>query len=271
MRENAFLRLILILVLIWGVGCEVPPPGRQAAYSDIAGLTLADLQADQPPESIENLLAFSILTYVLDADAVGGLEAVFEGLSRENVRYENAQAFAANGFAVGRATHEQGGDLARQLQTIGATRVSRVSMVIPPNTREILSDVDVFGSRALVYSTSSAGVGGATIETGKVGWVIAPQRTDSPQTVQVTLSPAYWRVMGRDLRLLTGQEPYAFNFFDVGRVVVPMQAGQLCLLGPERLITEQDTLNRLLFGEPRRERAQFFVIIFGGLQGIGNE
>ena len=104
-------------------------------------------------------------------------------------------------------------------------------------------------------------------KTGKIGWIISPkQEASSPAVVQVTLCPAFWEVGAGDLRLMMGQNAFDYHFFDVGRSHFEMKAGQFFLLGPERLVRNQDTLDRILFEVPRREKVRFFVIVFGGIQ-----
>jgi hypothetical protein len=258
----------LLLTALMGAGCDEVQQSRQKAYADIEGITLADLQAEKIPP-IESLLSFSVLTYVLDAEDIGSLETLIDSLSQSDIHYDNVDAFEANGFSVGIGLHEEGASIAQKLQSAGAVRIGQGALMIPTNSNEMLFSETVTGSLSVLYSTSATGVGGATISSGKIGWIISGrQDAADADVVQVTLCPAFWRIGARDLRLLTGKEPYQFYFFDVGRVSVPMRPGQICLLGPERVVTEQDTLDRLLFEVPRRKQLRFFVIIYTGLRGM---
>jgi hypothetical protein len=254
--------------MLLAVGCEVPPQPQEAATSDIEGITLADLKAEEPVEKeSESLLTFTVLTYALDAAMVEQLEPVIDTLTKRGLQFDDAQAFEANGFAIGFGPHEKGALIAQQLQSIGAVRITQNSMVIPPNTQEILYGTDFIGSRTVTYSTSASDTGEVTLRSGKLGWILSGQ-AGAADTVQVTLCPAYWEPGASKLRLMAGQEPYLFEFFNAGRVWFPMQAGQFCVLGPQRIAEQQDTLDRLLFEVPRRKQVRFLVIIFGGLRQI---
>ncbi|MBL7215369.1 MAG: hypothetical protein ISS71_06800 [Phycisphaerae bacterium] len=267
MNGHVFLWFLFVVVLL-GVGCDEPQEQRQAAYSDIQGITLADLQAEQHSET-ESLLSFSVLTYVLDADSLESLETIIGSLSQRDIHYDKADAFEANGFSAGCGAHQEGASIAQKLQSIGAVRVTQSSLIIPANSNEILYESDVTGPNAIIYSTSATGAGGATIGTGKLGWIISAQKDPVARgVVSVTLSPAFWEIGASDLRLLAGKEPYQYHFFDVGRVHFDMEAGRFCLLGPHRVVRDEDTLDRILFEVPRRNMVRFFVIIFGGQREI---
>lgn len=267
MNGHNFLRL-LCLILLLGVGCDPVEQRRQEAYSDIQGLTLKDLQAKRTPQ-IESLLSFSVLEYVLNAENISSLETIIDSLSQSDIHYDNVDAFEANGFSVGIGLHDEGASIAQKLQSAGAVRVGQGALMIPTHSNEILFSETVIDPQAVLYSTSATGIGGATISSGRIGWIIsARQDASDADVVQVTLCPAFWTIGASDLRLLTGREPYQFYFFDVGRVSVPMKPGQICLLGPERVVTEQDTLDWLLFEVPRRKQVRFFVIIYTGLRGV---
>lgn len=261
---------ILVCIAFFGGGCEVPQETPPADYSDIQGITLADLQAKQQPTQAEELLlSFSVLTYVLDTDSLASLDPIIDSLSQQNFHYDNADAFEANGFSIGLGSHQEGASIAQKLQSIGAVRASQGSLVIPPHSHEILSGSNIVGSRTLIYSTSATGGGGATIRSGKLGWILSGQPDPAAAgTVQVTLCPAFWEMGASDLRLMAGQEPYQFHFFDVGRVHFTMQSGQFCVLGPDRVVEDQDTLDRILFDVPQRNKICFFVIVYGGKQQI---
>ncbi len=261
---------VLCTAIFWG-GCELPPQTPpQGDYSDIEGITLDDLRpANLPQREQESLLTFSVLTYVLDTTHLDQLGPVFDSLSQQHIRFANRTAFTANGFSIGFGQHEQGAWVAQKLQAIGAVRTSQGSLMTPAESNEILYGTDVVGSKTLVYATSTTGVGGAALRSGKLGWVISGKNVPGqPDTSLVSLCPAYWEVEGRNLRLRTGQEPYLFHYFDVGRVELIMQPGQFCLLGPQRAVDDQDTLDRLLFEMPRRNQMRILVIIFGGQRQI---
>lgn len=262
---------LLFMVLVWGVGCDPVQQRRQEAYADIEGITLEDLQARQPPQ-VETLLSFSVLTYVLDAESIESLETIVDSLSQGDIRYTNVEAFEANGFSAGIGLHKEGASIAQKLQSIGAVRVGQGALKIPPNSNEILSSETVVGPRAILYSTSSTGIGGITVESGKVGWVIsAGQGPDAAETVHLALCPAYWQIGASNLRLLTGRSPFEFRFFEAGRIDFELAAGQFCILGPQRVVTDQDTLDRILFEMARRKQVRFFVIIYGGPRGSDDD
>ena len=260
---------ILFLIVLSGVGCEMPQEPESAAYSDIQGIKLSDLRAKEESPEVESLLSFTVLTYVLDPNSVGSLENIIDSVSQRDIRYDNIDAFEANGFSIGCGLHQEGARVAQKLRSIGARRISQNRMIIPPGSNEIVFEEPVVGPRAVIYSTSATGAGGATIGTGRLGWVISVQKQpDVRDVVSVTLSPAFWELGGSHLRLLEGKNPFQYRFFEVGRVHFQMEPGQFCLLGPERIVWRQDTLDRLLFTVRRRNQMRFFVIVFDGQRGI---
>ncbi len=255
---------------IVGLGCEDPRLIEQKRQSDIGGIKLSDLQAEQHTQT-ESMLRFSILMYGIDMKSLDALGEVFEILSTKNIRFGDQQAFETNGFAIGFGNHRKGSQVAQKLSAIGAVRLGRYNMSFPEDVYEILYALDVTEPTSVIYSTSTAGLGGTTLNPGKVGWVISAQKDSSARGLaHVKLDPAFWDPRGSNLRLLQGKEPFVFHFFDIGHLSVPLEAGQFCLLGPIQLIGEQDTLNRLLFEVTEHNKVRFFVIICESVENDGH-
>ena len=253
--------------MLFGFGCDATQQNQTDDFSNIQGLKLADLQAKEFQEA-ESLLSFSILSYVLDANSLDMMEGVIDILSDRNVRYDNAEAFSANGFIVGKGQHRQGSLVAQKLRSIGAVRLSQSSFSLPSGVDEPFYGVDITEPRSIIYSTSQTGLGGTILQRGKLGWVLSAQADPLVRgLVHLTLGPAFWKRGISDLRILEGKDPYQYRMFDVGRVHIQLEAGQLLLLGSDRSEGGQDTLNSLLFELPEQNKVRFFVIIFGGQWG----
>ena len=253
--------------MLFGFGCDTTQQSQAEDFSDIQGLKLADLQANGF-QGAESSLSFSILSYVLDANSLDAMESVMDILSDRDVSCDNPEAFKANGFIASKGQHRQGAQFAQKLRSIGAVRLRQSSLSIPFGVDEPFYEVDIAESRPIIYSTSLTGLGGTTLQRGKLGWVLSAQ-DDSPVRglVHLKLGPAFWEMGIRDLRMLEGKEPYQYQLFDVGGVHAQLEAGEFLLLGSDRSEGGQDTLNSLLFELPERNKVRFFVIIFGGQRG----
>ena len=263
MVDRFFICLFLV-AMFFGVGCDTAQQNQTDDFSDIQGLKLADLQAEES-EKTESLLSFSVLSYVLDANSLDTMESVIDILSDRDVRYDNAEAFGANGFVARKGEHRQGAQFAQKLRSIGAVRLSQSNLSIPSGVDESFYGVDITESMSIIYSTSQTGLGGTTLQRGKLGWILSAQADPLVRgLVHLTLGPAFWEKGIRDLRILEGKDPYQYRTFDVGRVHIQLEAGQFLLLGSDRSAGGQDTLNSLLFELPEQNKVRFFVIIFGG-------
>ncbi len=252
---------VLTIGLLLSIGCDISQPPARTEQPNIEGIKLLDLQAESYSFH-ETTLSFSVLVYVLDTTSLDAFEDVFQILSKQEIRFADSKAFDANCFAAGFGVHEKGGRIARKLSEIGAVRISQTRLTLPPGGREIIYGAPIDEPRAVLYSTATGGLGGVTVEKGRLGWVLSAGQ-DSAQRgiVEMTLGPASWDSGGAVLRLREGKEPYEFRLFDVGRFSVSLEAGQFCLLGPTHILDQQDTLNRLLFEVPGHNKIRIFVII----------
>lgn len=252
---------LLTLGFMLGVGCELSQPPVPRERLNIEGIKLSDLQADNSPGN-ETTLQFSILTYTLDTTSLDAFGDVFRILSGRQIRVADPKAFEANCFAAGFGIHDKGGQVAQKLSAIGAVRLSQNRLIFPAGGREIIYAMPINEPRPVLYLTSTGGLGGMTIEKGRLGWVLSAGQDPALRgVVQMTLAPASWDSVGAVLRLREGKELYEFRRFDVGRFSVPLEAGQFCLLGPTHILDEQDALNKLLFEVPGQNKIRFFVII----------
>ena len=188
---SRFFICLFLVAMLFGFGCDTTQQSQAEDFSDIQGLKLADLQANGF-QGAESSLSFSILSYVLDANSLDAMESVMDILSDRDVSCDNPEAFKANGFIASKGQHRQGAQFAQKLRSIGAVRLRQSSLSIPFGVDEPFYEVDIAESRPIIYSTSLTGLGGTTLQRGKLGWVLSAQ-DDSPVRglVHLKLGPAF--------------------------------------------------------------------------------
>lgn len=245
------------------VGCLEPQAGDRMRDPALEGVKFTDLQSSVRAAQSDPQLSFTVLTYELDDASLNSLSKVFRRLTRREIRYDNKTAFDANGFAVGWASGPKTSEVARTLTEIGAKRTRQSRFIIPPGAYEFICERPI-DAQSMRFPTSHRTIGQVSLDMGKLGWLISVKHDDPGQTaVQVQLEPAFWKEGMSDLRLMSGKVPYKYQTFDVGRLTLEMQLGQLCVLAPAGAILQQQTLCRRLFaGE--EQKTTFLVILFNG-------
>jgi len=260
------LLFVCMLSALWVIaGCEVPPPNTPASpTSPFDGLKLSDLEdptENQVPPNF--LMHFRVLTYTLDPGKVDQLSAVFNRLSRSDVRMVHKGAFEANGFAVGTASFAVGAAVAQELARIGAVRTAQIALIMPPDNTEPLSRLPLQGMETIRYTESKGNAVTMTPGPGLLGWVMsAKQDPRFRGLAQVKLFPAYWQPGIEDIRLRMGMEPIEYKPIVVGQVLTRVEEQGIILLGPTREMPDEVTLDKMLFFLPgSKPKIRFFVII----------
>ena len=264
MKQN--LLFVCMLSALWAIaGCEVPPPNTSASpKSPLDGLKLSDLEdptKNQVPDNF--LMRFRVLTYTIDPGRVDQLSAIFNRLSRSDVRMVHRGAFEANGFAVGTASFEAGVAVAQELAKIGAVRTAQTALIMPPGKTEPLSRLHLQGMETIRYTASEGNAATMTPAPGLLGWVMsAKQDPRFRGLAQVKLFPAYWQPGIEDIRLRMGMEPIEYQPIVVGQVLTRVEEKGIILLGPAREMPDETTLDKMLFFLPApKPKIRFFVII----------
>lgn len=247
-------------------GCESTPAGSPSNQhsASIEGLTLADLKESRSQTlEPERLLTFRILTYEIGAEGLDQFRTVMDTLSQKQLRHLQKNAFVKNGFAVGTGLPSQGSSVAQRLFQIGAVRRAIKKLSIPPESTEIFAAVTVQPGVPVEYSTN-AGVTQTFVPTmGLGGWTLNAKRDPRFRgMVQVSLAPAFWQRGGEDLRLRLGQEPLKYHFIEEGRFIVRLEERGFLVLGPDRMMPLENSLDKVMFFVPEKKaKLRFFVII----------
>ena len=208
-------------------------------------------------------MSFRVLTYTVAPDSVDKLKAVFDGLSRREVRAANKGAFCANGFAIGVSSFEEGAQIAQKLSQMGAVRTGQARLMFPPNKQEVLSRTFLQGTENIRYSTSASSTAILTPGPGFLGWVFSARPDPRFRGMaQVKLFPATWQPGIENIRLVMGKDAIDYQPIRAGQVLARVEEGGVILLGPARSVPDEMTLDKGLFFVPgRRPKIQFFVII----------
>jgi len=264
MRQN--LLWVCVLSVLWSIaGCEVPPANTPAPpKSPLDGLKLSDLEDPTKKQvTADFLMNFRVLTYTISPGQVDQLSGIFSRLSGSDIRMGDKRAFEANGFAVGAGSFREGVFVAQELARIGAVRTGQITLMMPPDKTEPLSIFFLQGMETIHYAL--AGSQSATMAPGPgfVGWTITAKPDPRLRRMaQVTLFPAFWKPGIEDIRVRMGLEPMDYHPISVGQVVARVEEQGILLLGPTREMTDEITLDKMLFFLPgAKPKIRLFVII----------
>jgi hypothetical protein len=261
---------LLLLIIGCVAGCQAPPPQNPAPQTPpIEGLKISDLEDNSESIDEQSLMTFRVLTYHLVPSSVDKLAEVFDSLSRKDIREANKQAFQVNGFGVGTAPFEQGGQLAQQLAAIGAERTALARLMFPPDSKEAFSRILLQPAEQIHYLNSLNTA--STIESmqGFLGWILSAKPDPRfRRAALVELFPAVWQPGLQNIRLVMGNEPVDYQPIPAGQILLRIQEGGVILLGPVRSVPDETTLDKKLFFLPgRKPKIQFYVII---CDSVGN-
>ena len=262
--------LSICFAFVWAItACELPqPPADPSQVVSFEDLKVSDL-ADTSQENIDSefIMSFRVLTYTIVPGAVDELDKICQMLSQQDVRLLNQEAFKENGLAVGTGSFEQGSEVARKLNEVGAVRVGQAHLTVPPENTQVISRTFLQGTETFTYATSAVTNLEVTPGPGFFGWVFSAQ-PDSRFNgmVQVRLYPAYWQQGLENIRLLMGQEPVEYRPLDDGTILTRLGERGFLLLVPGRDVPDKLTLDKLLFFMPgQRPKVQFYLIIFDSM------
>lgn len=264
MKSN-LLFLCILLSLWWTVGgCEVSAPTPVPEKKPFDGLKLSDLEeTSQKQINPDQLMNFRTFTYSIAPGNIYKLCDIYNRLSRSDIRMEDKGAFEANGFSIGVGSVEDGAMIARELGQIGAVRAAQTRLLMPPDQLDPISSIFLQGTEVISYAMSANNFTTIMPGPGFLGWVMSARPDPRFRGMgQIKLFPAYWQPGIQDIRLRMGLEPIDYKPVSPSQVVLRVEERGIILLGPTREMSEEITLDKILFFLPeRRPEVRFFVII----------
>jgi hypothetical protein len=256
---------LFLLSFIWVfTGCEVPQTNSNLSSRGAPeDLKINQLGGESTPINVDFLMKFKVLTYTIDPASINDLKRVVESLSREEVRIVNKSAFSDNGFAVGTGSFKEGNRTVQKFFQIGAASTGQISIMFPPDSTEHFTGISLRGGEVIHYTKSADGLGVLSPGRSFLGWALAAkQDTRFREMAQIKLFPATWKPGGESIRLAMGEEPVDYKPIKEGQVFARIEEGGFILLCPSRSVTEETTLDKVLFFLPgSKPKVRFYLII----------
>lgn len=243
------LLVFLFIIAFLFVGCDESQQTSKRAKTE--RIKISDLEPfgkrEMPPE-----IQFRIYTFLLSEQMLTKSDSIFEMLDKDSLTFVNAEAFKANGFAVGYSKGNLWGELGERLRQAGAVGVKETAMMVYDDKGEDLTFGTLNRAATIDYFTSEDDSFRTTISPGQLAWrIVAVPIEDKPRTAEVNIvaisKPDF--TMNSDMLQAKGKAKTVI--YNVSGIELEMSPGDFLVLGPEKYDPELslDTLSLTASGE----------------------
>jgi hypothetical protein len=246
-RTRLFVFLFIIAFLF--VGCDEGQQTSKRAKTE--GIKISDLESfgkrEMPPE-----IQFRIYTFLLSEQMLTKSDNIFEMLDKDSLTFVNAEAFKANGLAVGYSKGGSWGELGERLRQAGAVGVKETAMMVYDDKGEDLTFGTLNRAATIDYFTSEDDSFRTTISPGQLAWrIVAVPIEDKPRTAEVNIvaiSKPDITMVAEAFRTKRKTKTIIYN---VSGIELEMNPGDFLVLGPEKYDPDLnlDTLSLTASGE----------------------
>ena len=247
-----------MMLTCWGVllfGCKSsksePPFWEQIKLKDLA-----------PPPSDSSVLAqrlrgmtIDIYQYEVPLDKFNQINALWNPLNQQALRFKNQSSFTGNGFRIGRGSLQQWDWIIGMLDRAQAQKVQVISMLL---TEEYDQDVmirPIPGRQAVSFLDPENKSQSLVIGAGYLTFhVKAEKPPSSPYPTHITGYPLF------SVPTTTSIEPLARRAndrqiaFQGTAFTARMMPGEILVLGPDEFYGDESTLGGLFFRNPAGRR-----------------
>lgn len=249
--RNLHCRLALVCIVILCPGCKQqapePPIWEQVKIGDLAQKP----PSDQGAPAL-NALNLEVHQYNIPAENIKQLEALWEPLRLRGLRYQNREAFRANGFRAARGRITVWDMLVSTLAQVKARKARTVSFLLSPGHDSDLPLLNLGRGQDVAFSDIEGNAQNILIGPGTITWRLRIEEDSvNPALPKLTAYPVFQRAGIKSMRYHTGlKDSRQIAFLSAG-FSVRMGYGDLIALGPDGPVDDASSLKGLFFGIPQ--------------------
>lgn len=251
--------LAFIAALLTGCG----PPEEKPIWEQVKLSDVASTGSEHTAGQLLKTINLDIHTFELPAEKVGELNELWQTLYTKPLKFNDFEAFSANSFLVGFGQIQMWDKIAFMLHSAGAQKGEMVTLILPDGQTSDFTVTGLGKNQTVFYFSAADLMESATIGPGKLVMRIKAEKIPGSRgACTVNARPVFTLPINTSIPQLAAQAKSAeINFASAG-FYLKMSPGDFILLGPERYIDNQITLDSLFFSRPGRiPTVRMFLVI----------
>ncbi len=244
--------VVLSCVCLLVTGCKIPeknkPIWEQVKIGDIAP-SVGNKQAS--PQFLKTI-NFDVHTFEIPAENIDKLDDIWKTLYIQPLRFRDYKAFRANSFVVRFGQTLMLNNMLDLLRNADGQKIVTIKLLIADGQASNVVVAELNTKREILYISSGGLTDKTTVGPGILFLRIRAGKTaGSRDMCNVIAEPAFSlpiRSPIPDLSKLAQRHEFIFAPVAFG---LKMSPGDFVLLGPDRYISDQNTLSGLFFNKPR--------------------
>lgn len=254
---RAFQIMVLSCMSLLLTGCEVPekrkPIWEQAKIGDVATSSGREQLGSRPLKTIN----FDIHIFEIPAENISKLNDIWRILYTQPLRFRDYKAFRANSFFVRFGQITTLDKVLNLLQATGGHKVSTVSLLLLDGQAEAVTIVGLDSERPVSYISTNSSMEGVNIGPGVLALQIRAGKVPGSKGVcNMIAQPVFSLPISSSVPELTVRARKREFPFTSAAFGLKMSPGDFTLLGPNKYISNENTLGGLFFSKP--EGSMFF-------------
>lgn len=246
-----FLIMLLTFIAALVISCE--PPEEKPIWEQVKLSDVASTSSDHTTGQLLKTINLDIHTFEVPAEKIGDLNDLWQALYVKPLRFNDSEAFSANSFLIGFGQIQMWDKIAFMLRSAGGQKGETVSLIIPDGQTSDFTVARLGKNQTVFYFSAVDLMESETIGPGKLVLRIKVGKIPGSRGVcSVNAQPVLTTSIHTSVPQLADQAKSAEISFDSAGFSLKMSTGDFVLLGPERYIDNQITLDSLFFSRPGR-------------------
>lgn len=248
--RNSHCLLALAYIMTVFAGCkqpvQEPPIWDKVKIGDLAPGPSADRGVSE-----FNALNIEIHVYSIPVQNLKKTRDLWEPLRLKGLRYENQQAFEANGFRAARARITAWDTLVSALSRVQAQKLRTVSFLLSQGYENDLPLANLSARQDVTFTGIDETARRILIGPGTIAWRLRVERVRaSPKESRLTAYPVFKLAGVSPMPYQTSLTESSQIAFLSAAFTVRMGYGDLIVLGPRESLGAASSLGGLFFGIP---------------------
>ncbi len=241
--------MFFICTAVLLTGCDSPedrPIWEQVKLRDVASPDIKNTG-----DRLLKTINLDIHIFEMPAEDIGKLSEIWQNLYTKPLEFNNYDAFCDNSFLIGFGQIQMWNKIAAMLLSAGAQKGETVSLLLPGGQASDFTITGLGKDQTVFYIASDGYMKEVTVGPGKIVLRIKVEKIPGSRGVcEVNAQPVFTLPLQTSIPQLVAQAKLAeVPFASVG-FSLKMSPGDFILLGPERYIENQITLDGLFFSRP---------------------
>jgi len=250
--------LTCMVALFTGCAQEEEPIWEQVKLSDVASTS-----SKHTTGKLLETINLDIHIFEIPAENISELNDLWEALYTKPLKFNDSDAFSANSFLVGFGQIQMWNRIAFMLRSAGGQKGETVSLVLPDGQTSDFIVARLGKNQTVFYFSAVDLMESETVGPGQLVLRIKVEKIPGSRGVcTINAQPVFKLPIQTSIPQLADQAKSAEVPFASAGFNLKMSPGDFILLGPERYIDNQITLDGLFFSRPGRiPTVRMFLVV----------